>query len=78
MWFNQLDKRFSMFDNKLSFHSERRNFHVKRPDESSTPGFQDGLLLLEKLMLVADNRNNSVRLFNEQVRMSDTIILSLK
>ncbi|KAK3775809.1 hypothetical protein RRG08_002355 [Elysia crispata] len=66
MWFNQLDKRFSMFDNTLSFHSERRNFHVKRPDESSTPGFQDGLLLLEKLMLVADNRNNSVRLFNEQ------------
>ena len=76
MWFHPPDKKFSMFDNALSFHSERRNFRVKSPGKRSTPGIQDVLLLSNKLLLLADSNNKSVKLYTEQVRMSDTIILS--
>ena len=65
-----------MFDNSLSFHSERRNFSVKSPGESVTPGIEDVLLLSNKLLVVTDSMNKSVKLYTEQVRMSDTIILS--
>ncbi|KAK3775813.1 hypothetical protein RRG08_002359 [Elysia crispata] len=66
MWLQPPEKKFYMFDNTLSFHSERRNFRGKCPDESSTLAIQDVILVSERLMLLADSRNQSVRLFNEQ------------
>ncbi|KAK3708349.1 hypothetical protein RRG08_016716 [Elysia crispata] len=55
---------------------ERRNFSVESRGESLAPGIVDVLLLSNKLLLVTDIRNKSVTLYTEQVRMSDTIVLS--
>ncbi|KAK3748129.1 hypothetical protein RRG08_030562 [Elysia crispata] len=46
--------------------SERRYFSVKSPGEHSTPDIQDVLLLSNKLLLLADSNNKSVKLYTEQ------------
>ena len=62
----------------FSIHSERRHFSAACPGESSQPISEIVTLLSDTHILMIDNSSKSVKLFNLQVRLSDTITLKIQ